>query len=125
MLGVGPTPTGIIEEAAVERLHAVGEWLRANGKAIYATRTTPVYHDGNTWFTADKDGKTLYAIYALPEGENLPATLVWKGNVPTGKMTLLKGNKRVKYRVDGDRVEVTLPAGMANEPVALQFTVKK
>ena len=125
VLGVGPTPTGIIEEAAVERLHAVGEWLRANGKAIYATRTTPVYHDGNTWFTADKDGKTLYAIYALPERENLPATLVWKGNVPTGKMTLLKGNKRVKYCVDGDRVEVTLPAGMANEPVALQFTVKK
>ena len=70
-------------------------------------------------------GKKATSVRLVPEGENLPATLVWKGNVPTGKMTLLKGNKRVKYRVDGDRVEVTLPAGMANEPVALQFTVKK
>ena len=61
-----------------------------NGKAIYATRTTPIYNNGNIWFTADKDGKTLYAIYALPEGEELPETIEWTGNIPNGKMTLLQ-----------------------------------
>ena len=80
LLGVGPTPEGEIEPAVVERLHAIGEWLRANGKAIYNTRTTPNYHCGNMWFTADKDGRTLYAIYALPDVESLPATLEWTGN---------------------------------------------
>ena len=77
LLGVGPTPDGIIEEEVTKRLHEVGEWLRANGKAIYNTRITPIYQDGHTWFTADKDGQTLYAIYALPEGETMPETIEW------------------------------------------------
>lgn len=125
LLGVGPTPQGTIEEAVSERLHVVGEWLKANGKAIYNTRITPVYNDGNVWFTADKDGKTIYAIYALPDGENLPETIEWTGNIPTGKMKMLKGNKTVKYTGKSGKVKVTLPKGLKNEPVALQFTLKK
>lgn len=124
LLGVGPTPEGEIEPAVVERLHAIGEWLRANGKAIYNTRTTPNYHCGNMWFTADKDGRTLYAIYALPDGETLPATLEWTGNEPVGKVKLLKGNKTLKCVKKEGKVQVTLPKGIANEPVALQFTIK-
>lgn len=124
LLGVGPTPEGEIEPAVVERLHAIGEWLRVNGKAIYNTRTTPNYHCGNLWFTADKDGRTLYAIYALPDGETLPATLEWTGNEPVGKVKLLKGNKTLKCVKKDGKVQVTLPKGIANEPVALQFTIK-
>ena len=124
LLGVGPTPEGEIEPAVVERLHAIGEWLRANGKAIYNTRTTPNYNCGNLWFTADKDGRTLYAIYALPDGETLPATLEWTGNEPVGKVKLLKGNKTLKCVKKDGKVQVTLPKGIANEPVALQFTIK-
>ena len=101
----------------------MGEWLRANGQAIYNTRTTPVYHDGNVWFTADKDGKTLYAIYALPEGEELPATIEWTGNLPKGSMRLLKDNRGVKYVTKGDKVIVTLPKGLKNESIALRFRV--
>ena len=67
------------------------------------------------------NGETLYAIYALPEGEQLPACMEWKGNVPTGKMTLLKGNKRLKYTVEGEQVKVFLPEGLQNEPVVVQF----
>jgi len=122
---VGPTADGIIEQEVVNRLHEVGEWLRANGKAIYDTRTTPIYNEGNVWFTADKDGKTLYAIYALPDGEDLPTTIEWSGNTPQGKMKMLKGDKSVKYSTKGGKVTVTLPKGMKNEPIALQFTVKK
>lgn len=125
LLGVGPTAQGTIEDAAAERLHAIGEWLRANGKAIYNTRTTPIYHDGNIWFTADKDGKTLYAIYALPEGEKMPETIEWSGNVPSGKMIMLKGNKKVKYTSKDGKTKVILPKGLKDEPIALQFTLKK
>ena len=114
----------VIEEEVAKRLHEVGEWLRANGKAIYNTRITPVYQDGHTWFTADKDGQTLYAIYALPEGETLPEVIEWTGNLPKGKMKMLKGNKSVKYTCDGDKVKVFLPKGIKNEPIALQFKVR-
>ena len=124
LLGVGPTPGGLIEEEVARRLHEVGEWLRANGEAIYATRPTPRYRDGRVWFTASKDGRTLYAIYALPDGEPLPATIEWSGNMPTGRMTLLDGGRRVKYAARDGRVTVTLPEGLEDGPVALRFTLK-
>lgn len=124
VLGVGPTADGIIDEPTTTRLHAVGEWLRAYGKAIYNTRNAQIYNDGDIWFTADKDGKTLYAIYALPEGERLPETIEWRGNVPMGKMLLLKDGKRLKYHCADGVVKVRLPKGMADEPFALQFSIK-
>lgn len=125
LLGVGPTPQGLIEQPVVDRLHEVGEWLRVNGKAIYNTTITPYYQEGNIWFTADKDGKTLYAIYALPDGEQLPEELTWSTNVPKGKMTVLANGKRTSYKVDGDKVTVTLPKGLPNQPLVLKFALKK
>ena len=99
--------------------------VKKNGQAIYNTRITPDYNDGNTWFTADKDGKTLYAVYTVKDGEEMPATIEWKGNVPTGTMKLLNKNVSVRYQCDGDKVKVTLPKGLANEPLGFRFTVKK
>ncbi len=124
-LGVGPTADGVIEDEVVWRLKEVGDWLNRNGKAIYNTRTTPLYNDGKVWFTADKDGSTLYAIYTPADDETLPAVIEWTGNVPDGKVTLLSGNKTLKYKKDGDKVSVTLPKGQKNEPVAMSFKVKK
>ncbi len=125
LLGVGPTAKGEIEPVVVERLHKIGEWLRLNGKAIYNTRTTPNYHSGNIWFTADKNQKTLYAIYTLPENESVPQEIHWRGNIPSGKMYLLENNKQLNYSVNGDSVTVKLPKNMPNMPFALQFTLKK
>ena len=80
---------------------------------------------GKTWFTAHKNGKTLYAIYALADDETLPATIEWEGNEPEGRMTLLKGNRAVNYTYKDGKVTVKLPKGLKNEPVALKFNVKK
>lgn len=124
LLGVGPTPEGLIQDEVKDCLHEVGNWLRTNGKAIYNTRTTPYYHDGNIWFTADKDKKTLYAIYSLPKGEKLPQTIEWKENLPNGQITLLANNKTVKYTVKNNVVTIRLPKGLNNEPLAFRFTKK-
>lgn len=123
LLGVGPTGQGEIEEQAIVRLREIGEWLRANGRAIYGTRITPNYRSGDVWFTADKDGKTLYALYALPDGAELPAEIEWTGNEPTGTMRLLRGNRRVNYTVRDGKVKVKLPAGVKNEPLAFAFRI--
>lgn len=124
-LNIGPTPEGEIEEEAINCLKEVGKWLKKNGESIYATRITPNYNYENVWFTANKDGKTLYAIYALPEGEKLPATIEWEGNEPSGKMTLLQNGKRVKYTCKNGKVKVVLPQGLKNEALAFSFKVKK
>ena len=124
MLGVGPTPTGIIEEPAVKILEEIGDWMGRCGEAIYATRITPVYNDGLLWFTVSKDGKTGYAVYALPDGENLPATLQWSGNIPAkGRVTILNNGKRVKATVKDGKVTLKLPKGLKQEPVAVKFAL--
>lgn len=125
VLNVGPTRDGTIEEQVLIRLKEVGEWLRKNGTAIYATRPTPNFNTGNVWFTANKNGKTLYAIYALPDGEKLPETIEWEGNIPSGKMTLLQNGKRVKYTCKDGKVTVTLPQGLKNEALAFSFNIAK
>jgi len=124
VLGVGPTASGIIEKREVDILRQIGDWLKVNGEAIYSTRTTKHYNDGNIWFNASKDGKTLYAIYALPDGESLPSTISWTGNIPKGRVTLLSGGRTLPFTVLGDRVTVTLPRGLANDSIALKFTVQ-
>lgn len=124
LLGIGPTAKGEIEQPVVERLRKVGAWLRTNGEAIYATRNAEIYHDGNTWFTANKDGKTLYAVYVVDEGRTLPTEISWEGNVPKGKMTLLQTGKKVSYEVEDGRVTVEVPAGIRQESIAFKFKVE-
>jgi len=41
LLNVGPMPTGEIQPEFVERLEAIGDWLRINGLSIYGTRAAP------------------------------------------------------------------------------------
>ena len=123
-LGVGPTPEGLIEDRAIPILEEIGEWLGRCGEAIYSTRITKNYNDGDIWFNASKDGQTLYAIYALKDDEELPATLSWSGNIPNGgKVTVLNNGKKVKATVKDGKVTVKLPKGLKAEPVALKFGI--
>lgn len=124
VLGVGPTPQGLIEDRAIPILEEIGEWLGRCGEAIYSTRITPVYNDGQIWFNASKDGQTVYAIYALKNDENLPATLSWSGNLPKGgKVTILNNGKKVKATVKDGQVTLKLPKGLKQEPLALKFNI--
>ncbi len=125
LLGVGPTPLGEIDATTQGILSEVGIWLRKYGKAIYNTRITGNYHCDRVWFNADKDGRTLYALYSYQDGDGeLPATIEWTGNIPSGKMTLVSNGKAVKYKVSGDRVTVNVPKGLPAESFALEFTME-
>lgn len=105
LLGIGPCADGTLEDAVKERLADVGKWLRANGSAIYATRTTPCYHaalegEAQTWFT--QDSTYTYAIVCGWAG----GPVSWHKNLPRGKMTLLENGKNIRYRLQGDSVVV-------------------
>lgn len=125
LLGVGPTPEGIIEQEVVDRLEKVGQWLRVNGAGIYGTRITNDYHSGNVWFTANKDKKNIYAIYALPENEELPNVIEWEGNPPAKgtKVTLLQNNKTVKWTTEGGKTKIVLPNKIKNEALVFSYAI--
>lgn len=123
-LGVGPKADGTLQPEVVNTLLKIGSWLNKNGQAIYSTVNAAHYNDGKVWFTADKNGKTLYAIYALEDGEKAPKTITWTENKPKGKLILLQNGKSVKYTVKGNQVTVTLPSGLKNEPLAFKFNSK-
>ena len=140
LLGVGPTPQGLIEESSVERLHEIGRWLKANGEAIYSTVPTPIYtNEAKTvWFTANKDGHTRYAIIPTPEKSDKQESpsldgkakveLTWHGNVPRKgtRIVDLSTGRSVRYTVKGDIVTVTLPKHAAStHGIALKFTCEK
>lgn len=123
-LGVGPKADGTLQPEVVKNLLQIGNWLNKNGQAVYSTVNAAHYNDGKVWFTADKNGKTLYAIYALEDGEKTPKTITWTENKPKGKLILLQNGKSVKYTVKGNQVTVTLPSGLKNEPLAFKFNSK-
>lgn len=123
-LGVGPKADGTLQPEVVKNLLQIGNWLNKNGQAIYSTVNAAHYNDGKVWFTADKNGKTLYAIYALEDGEKTPKTITWTENKPKGTLILLQNGKSVKYTIKGNQVTVTLPSGLKNEPLAFKFNSK-
>ncbi len=41
LLNVGPTSEGLIPQPSLDRLAAVGEWMKVNGEAIYGTSAGP------------------------------------------------------------------------------------
>ena len=126
LLGVGPTPSGVIEPVVVERLTAIGEWLQTNGEAIYGTRTLPLCNEDNIWFTQSKDYRDKYAIIVVDNPQKVGSTLTWRFNLPSnkkGEMVLLNTGETLKYKVKGGQVEVVLPAAalVTGMPVVLKY----
>ncbi len=111
LLGVGPKADGTLQEESIQRLEEIGKWMKVNGGAIYNTRTTEKYNDGNVWFTKSKSGPSKYALACIPENEPLPDSITWKGNVPDkkSKVVLLQTGKPVKWQNTNGEVTIYLP----------------
>jgi alpha-L-fucosidase len=41
LLNVGPTAEGLFPQASIDRLREIGQWMKMNGEAIYATHASP------------------------------------------------------------------------------------
>lgn len=128
LLGVGPTPEGLIEDESVRRLEEIGLWLKANGEAIYSTVSTDIYsnEEKNVWFTSSKERKTIYALIPT-KGADVSDTITWNGNIPRkgSKIRTLDGKNIIEYKVEGEKVTIYLNKNKADKhAIALKIEVR-
>ena len=114
LLGIGPKPDGTFTEEAIQRLKEVGIWMKKNGDALYNTRTTKNYNDGNTWFTQNRKTGLRNAIVCLPEQSTVAREIVWKNNLPKkgSKIKLLQTGEDVKWQQEGNEIRISLPSSI-------------
>ncbi|MCX6866378.1 MAG: alpha-L-fucosidase [Verrucomicrobia bacterium] len=117
LLNVGPTADGVIPPESVDRLKAVGQWMKANGEAIYGTEASP-FARRLAWGRVTRKlegGKTrLYLhIWDWPEdGKLLLPTL--KETPAAGR--ILTNNQPLQSAATADGLVVNLP-GKATDPI--------
>jgi alpha-L-fucosidase len=58
LLNVGPTAESIIPEPSVERMHAIGRWLKTNGESVYNSRPGPI--QGLDWCRTTRRNTSVY-----------------------------------------------------------------
>ena len=89
LLNVGPTSQGIIPEPSVERLHAIGAWMKVNGESIYDTTASPFPQQlawGRCTKKVSKDGATLYLhVFNWPADGKLVVPAM-EGKVESAKL---------------------------------------
>jgi alpha-L-fucosidase len=124
-LMVNPDGSGKVPDIQMELLRELGEWLRVNGEAIYATRPYEVTCDNTqlgqpVWYTMSKDSTYGYAIVLdWPKSETFICTganIVWESEV-----TMLGYDKPLEWVDTGrDRwgMSAKVPEAMLGNPDA-------
>jgi alpha-L-fucosidase len=126
LLNVGPTAEGVIPQPEVERLLAIGRWLKVNGEAIYATRGG-LYPDPLPWGRVTQrvqpgGGTTLFLhVWEWPANGHVLLPGIQQ-TARAGRM--LADGAAVVTQVTAEGLLVTLP-GSAPDPnvsvAALEF----
>ena len=125
LLNVGPTSRGIIPQPEVDRLQAIGRWLKTNGDAIYAAEAGP-YVDPLPWGrvtqkTRPDGATTLYLhVWEWPADGKIILPGI-KQSARSGR--LLANGKAVKTAMTDSGLVVTLP-GSAPDPDASVAALK-
>jgi len=136
LLNVGPDSDGVIPQPEVDRLKAMGAWLKVNGESIYATSASPykkLPFDGRATvkgnalylnvFNWPDSGLTLTGLLtsvtsakALADGEHLQVTKAADGTLAISKPTNIDPiSTAIKLTLGGPPVVVEAPTYIAPE----------
>jgi len=96
------------------RLKEIGDWMAVNQEAIYNTRGSVKFAEGNLRFTYSKSGK-VNTIYLAAEGETeMPSEVAISTFLPIAGSTVnLMGYKKpLSWKKIGNIAVISIPAEM-------------
>ena len=108
LLNVGPTAEGLIPQPSVDRLRAVGRWMKTNGEAIYGTTASPFPTQLSFGRVTSKTGRIYLHIFDWPKDGKLQIP-AWGAKVIKGYL-LADPKSKVTFSVGSDGVTLNLPA---------------
>lgn len=102
LLNVGPKPDGTFPQESIDRLKAIGEWMKVNSEAIYGTTASPLLPMDWGYCTQKKDSITsvLYlSVFKWPSDgklvvKELQNDLIKASYLSTGKEILTSKDGR-------------------------------
>jgi alpha-L-fucosidase len=114
LLNVGPTAEGEIPAASVERLEAVGRWMKINSEAIYGTSASP-FTTQLSWGRATRKGSKVYLhVFNWPANGVLDVPAF---NATVTSAAVLGGQSGLTITKTGDALTIKVPT-QAPDPVA-------
>jgi alpha-L-fucosidase len=110
---IGPDATGRFAAPVVNRMQALGRWIKVNAEAVYGTRILPPYQEGSVRYTCSKDGKFAFAILERWPG----GRLILKGirAVPGSPITMLGVREPLAWRQDERGLAIAIPDTLQDE----------
>ena len=112
LLNVGPTSEGLIPKPSVERLAAVGDWLKVNRDSVYGAGPSPFPYQLPWGIITTRSGKIYLHVYYWPQNELVLYGLKTK----VRRAYLLEGGRTLKFAqredkaLDHNELTVQLPA---------------
>ena len=146
LLNVGPKSDGTIPQQARTVLLQMGEWLRTNGEAIYATRPWVLYGEGPTLVSnglkknsdvqpytpedirfTTRSGALYATALGWPASGQLLVRTLWRGTpyliAPVCSVELLGSPKSIPFSQQPDGLHLTLPSAPPND-IAYVFRIR-
>jgi alpha-L-fucosidase len=121
LLNIGPKPDGTFPEESIERLKAIGNWMKVNSEAIYATKSSPIppLEWGRCTRKETTKGTTLYfSVFNWPSDGKLVIPNL-KNEVLSA--TLLATKSKLKTATENGVLTIALPSAA---PDAIASVIK-
>jgi len=123
LINIGPRADGTIPEWQVERLRAMGDWLKINGAAIYGSRYWHTTGQPEAHLAFTTNGKKLYAISLQPpQPFTIEATKGWTA-ADVESVRLLGSEGKVGWGIDENGLRITPPSDLGVSKHAWAFEI--
>ena len=121
LLNVGPTAEGLIPPPSVERLAAIGAWMKVNGESIYGTTASPFPNQLEFGRATSKPGRTYLHVFDWPADGNLRVPR-WSDTLARAYL-LASPKESLTFTARDDGVSIHLPAKPI-DPIATVVVVE-